>query len=225
MVNRRLSIFVDESGDFGFRGDASSFYLFTLIIHDQSDNLTEQLKRLEYRLSVLGFPGHCIHTAPIIRGENEYFNCEYGIRRSLMFVMRNFVRNLPVKAKTFVFDKKHWGSKDRLQARIAKELGEFCRDNLAFFQSFDSIVLYYDNGQSELGLVLNTVLNTLLDVETKREVKPSEYRLFQLADYICTLELVSIKAKRHQLSKSEDMFFRTKELKKQFIKEIRKIDF
>lgn len=224
LLDRRISIFVDESGDFGFKKGSSSFYLFTLVLHDQSKNLTEYLETLERRLANLGFANHCIHTAPIIRNENEYFNYSYETRRNLMFVMRNFARHLPVKVKTFSFDKKLWDSKDKLQARIAKELAEFCRDNLAFFQSFDSRALYYDNGQSELGLVLNTVFNTLLDVETKREVKPSEYRLFQLADYICTLELVSIKAKRHQLSNSEDMFFRTKELNKQFMKEIRKLN-
>lgn len=225
MVDRRISIFVDESGDFGFKGDASDFYLFTLILHDQADDLTKQLEAFENRLSTLGFPNHCIHTAPIIRNENEYFHYGYEMRRSLMFTMRHFARNLPVKAKTFFFDKRQWDSKNKLQARIAKELGEFCRDNLAYFQSYDSRVLYYDNGQSELGSVLNTVFNTLLDVETKREVNPSDYRLFQLADYICTLELVSIKAERHQLSKSEELFFKTKELKKQFMKEIRKLDF
>ena len=224
MLDRRISIFVDESGDFGFKKGSSSFYLFTLVLHDQSKNLTEYLETLERCLANLGFANHCIHTAPIIRNENEYFNYSYEARRNLMFVMRNFARHLPVKVKTFCFDKKLWDSKDKLQARIAKELAEFCRDDLAFFQSFDSRALYYDNGQSELGLVLNTVFNTLLDVETKREVKPSEYRLFQLADYICTLELVSIKAKRHQLSNSEDMFFRTKELNKQFMKEIRKLN-
>ncbi|MDO5732828.1 MAG: DUF3800 domain-containing protein [Eubacteriales bacterium] len=201
------AFFLDESGDFGFKGDASDFYLFTLILHDQAHNLSRQLEAFENRLSTLGFPNHCIHTAPIIRNENEYFHNAYEMRRNLIFSMRQFARNLPVKAKTFFFDKKQWDSKDKLQARIARELGEFCRENLAYFQSYDSRVLYYDNGQSELGSMLNTVFNTLLDMETKREVKPCEYRLFQLADYIYTLELVSIKAERQNLSKSEKIFF------------------
>lgn len=225
LLDRRISIFVDESGDFGFKKGSSPFYLFTLVLHDQSDSLAEHLETLENRLANLGLSNHCIHTAPIIRNENEYFNYSYETRRSLMFVMRNFVRHLPVKVKTFFFDKNLWDNKDKLQARIARELGGFCRENLNFFQSFDSRVLYYDNGQSELGTVLNTVFNALLDVETKREVAPTDYRLFQLADYVCTLELVSIKAKRHQLSKSEERFFKAKELNKQFMKEIRKLYF
>ena len=221
----RLSIFVDESGDFGFKGQASRWYVFSMVFHSQSDLINQSLNALERKLRELGFPEHCIHTGPIIRREQDYVHCDLKLRRDLMFAMRHFVRNVPVKVKTFIFDKNQWPSKDKLQARIAKQLAMFLSENLERFQAYESIVLYYDNGQSELGSVLNTTLNTLLDVEAKREVKPAQYRLFQLADYVCTLELIAHKKIHHQLTKSESVFFKGNELEKQFMREIRKQQF
>lgn len=221
----RLSIFVDESGDFGFKQRSSDYYLFTMVFHDQDDNISQSLSHLEQQLSYRGFENHCIHTAPLIRKEGDYRYLDMRERRDLLYAMRRFSRKVCVRTHTFIFNKQHAKTKEALQARIAKELGIFLRDNLAFFQHYDSIVLYYDNGQSELGTILNAVCNTLLDVEIKKEVKPSNYRLFQLADYVCTLELLSIKASHNSLSKNEKRFFKSQELKKQFLKEIRKLEF
>ena len=39
-------------------------------------------------------------------------------------------------------------------------------------------------------------------------MKPSDYCLFQVANLICTLELVKLKLDSQGLSKSEDEFFR-----------------
>lgn len=52
---------------------------------------------------------------------------------------------------------------------------------------------------------------------------PSDYRLFQVADLICTLELLRAKTERGNLSNSEQKIFRSKrELKKDFLKGIKK---
>ena len=40
-VDRILSVFVDESGDFGEVKDRSSYYLVTLVFHDQPFDITE----------------------------------------------------------------------------------------------------------------------------------------------------------------------------------------
>ena len=45
-------------------------------------------------------------------------------------------------------------------------------------------------------------------VEFTQDVKPSRYRLFQVADLICTLHLIELKLKSGlQLSRSENQFF------------------
>lgn len=42
-----LSIFVDESGDFGKLDKTSPYYLVTLVFHDQSNSIKEQLEKLD----------------------------------------------------------------------------------------------------------------------------------------------------------------------------------
>ena len=49
---KTLSIFVDESGDFGAYEEHSPFYIFTLIFHDQKSSITNQIKWLEEKLDL-----------------------------------------------------------------------------------------------------------------------------------------------------------------------------
>lgn len=52
---------------------------------------------------------------------------------------------------------------------------------------------------------------------------PNEYRLFQVADLICTLELLRTKTEKGNLTNSEERIFHSKrDLKKDFLKGIKK---
>lgn len=55
-----------------------------------------------------------------------------------------------------------------------------------------------------------------------RKVLPSEYRLFQISDMLCTLKLVELKLENKNLSKSEKAFFDYDDrmLKKHYLKVI-----
>jgi len=75
------------------------------------------------------------------------------------------------------------------------------------FIRYDRIVVYYDYGQMELTNILVSVFNTVLQNVEFKKILPANYKLFQAADMLCTLELLSIKAKRKMLSKSELLFF------------------
>lgn len=109
---------------------------------------------------------------------------------------------------------------------MACDISQFIRSKLKFFQDFDNVILYYDNGQHELNRILNTVLATeLADYEVRR-VLPNDYKLFQVADLICTLELLKQKNQIQEMSHSEELIFHSKrELKKDFLKGIRKKEF
>ena len=97
---------------------------------------------------------------------------------------------------------------------------------MSYFQSFEKVILYYDNGQHELNRILNTVLATQLADYDVRKVIPNEYRLFQVANLICTLELLKTKMEHGKLSNSEERIFHSKrDLKKDFLKEIQKKEF
>ena len=49
-MNRVLSIFIDESGDFGSFRQHSPYYLVTMILHDQNINISENIKALDNHL-------------------------------------------------------------------------------------------------------------------------------------------------------------------------------
>ena len=104
---------------------------------------------------------------------------------------------------------------------LSKQLADFIRRHLDFFTNYNAIKLYYDNGQTEVTKILVSVFNTLLDnVEFKRVI-PSNYRLFQVADLMCTLKLTELKMNKHILSRSEIYFFKDERtFKKNYIKPI-----
>ena len=80
--------------------------------------------------------------------------------------------------------------------------------------------------QHELNRILNTVLATELADYDVRRVQPNDYKLFQVADLICTLELLEQKMNDKQMSKSELLLFHSKrDLKKDFLKGIHKKEF
>ena len=76
--------------------------------------------------------------------------------------------------------------------------------------------------QIELNKILSSVFNVLLDNVEFRKVIPSDYRLFQIADLVCTLQLLDLKCENHVLSNSEKKFFETERiLKKNYIKPLK----
>lgn len=103
--------------------------------------------------------------------------------------------NSGIRYKSFLFKKNEYDNIFKLEAKMARELSRFIRENLSYFQGFEKVILYYDNGQHELNRILNTVLATELADYDVRKVTPSEYRLFQVADLICTLVLLEEKIK------------------------------
>ena len=81
--------------------------------------------------------------------------------------------------------------------------------------------MYYDNGQAELSAILNAVFSVLFTEVEFRKAEPQKYRLLQVADFVCSMELLKIKREEKRLSKSEEMmFYKQQELKKPFLKSL-----
>lgn len=224
---RELSIFVDESGDFGCYERHAPYYIVTMVLHDQRIDISEAIRRLDESLAYLGYAGgQAIHTEPLIRRENPYQNYRPNERRAIFSRLYYFALNCDIKYKSFIFKKSEYRDIFKLEARMAREISGFIRENLPYFQSFEKVILYYDNGQHELNRILNTVLATELADYDVRRVQPNDYKLFQVADLICTLELLEQKMNDKQMSKSELLLFHSKrDLKKDFLKGIHKKEF
>ena len=222
-----LSIFVDESGDFGPYDYHCPFYIFTLVFHDQDNSIIENLQKLDqtFRDSGLG-ASHCFHAGPVIRREEDYQFMDIPERRRIMGKMLGFARNVDISYISFYVEKKTAPDSVILSACLSKELSRFIRDNYSYFTGYDSIIIYYDNGQVELGRILASIFTAMLTNVEYRRVLPAEYRLFQVADLLCTLELVRLKAERTILSKSEKSFFGSmRDMKKNYFKIIDRIKY
>lgn len=57
---KELSIFIDESGDFGEYDYHSPWYIVTMVFHNQEMSIQEPLDYLDKELSRLGLENHCI---------------------------------------------------------------------------------------------------------------------------------------------------------------------
>lgn len=66
-MRKKLSIFFDESGDFGKYDYQSPFYILTLVLHNQSQDIYKNKQRLFEHLNYLGYSQQNIHIGPIIR--------------------------------------------------------------------------------------------------------------------------------------------------------------
>ncbi len=100
---------------------------------------------------------------------------------------------MPVKYHTFAYATKQFASLDKLAGTMRRNLVNFLFDNLTELQSYDMVKVYYDNGQHSIAESLHRAVEYALskDVVVYRSAQPSEYRLSQAADYICTMELTA----------------------------------
>ena len=91
------------------------------------------------------------------------------------------------------------------------------QSHLEYWSSFDKIIVYYDNGQTQLTRIITSVFNTLFSNVEMRRVRPVDYKLFQVADLICTLDHIKAKIDIGQFSNSEAEFFSSRhEFKKDY---------
>ena len=74
LAEKVLSCFIDEAGDFGEYDFHSPYYIVSVVLHEQSDNIQSTIDGLETYLTSLGYPHHALHTGPLIRRESIYEN-------------------------------------------------------------------------------------------------------------------------------------------------------
>ena len=219
---KELSVFIDESGDFGEYDYHSPFYIITMVFHDQDEDIKPAVEKLNRELSYLDFDDLCIHTGPIIRKEEIYVNMSIEERRRIFNKMVAFFRQVNIRYKCFYIEKKHMEDVVMETGRLSKLISGFIRDHYEEFLSFDDVKIYYDNGQVELTKIITSVFSSVLNSVEFRKIRTSEYNLAQIADLICTVELTARKMKTG-FAESEIEFFGTKErFKKNILKYIRR---
>lgn len=135
-----------------------------------------------------------------------------------------FFMALPIGCKTFLYDKKDFRFDNlAMEKRMARDLYSFLQTNGKYFSSFGSIIVYCDKGQNPITRMLNQVFAISgLNYSFKERVKPSNYRLFQAADFVSMIKLVEAKMLSEELSDSEKSFFKPRTIKKNYLKAIAK---
>ena len=132
-----------------------------------------------------------------------------------------FVRNVDIRYVSFAVEKKHRDGSVDIIASISKQIASFIHDHYDVLLPYDAIKVYYDNGQIEVTKMLASVFGALLPRVEFKKVLPVDYKLFQVADLICTMRLLTLKLERNDLSKSEIEFFgNRKNLKKNYLQRI-----
>lgn len=117
---------------------------------------------------------------------------------------------------------KYYPDRLDMMGRLSREISLFLKDNTGYLLSFDKIISYYDNGQSEITKMINTLYNAFFFEVEFRRIRPSDFRLSQTADLLCTIELLADKASDNGLTRSDLIFFESRRrLLKDYVKTIR----
>ena len=207
---KEISVFVDESGSFESDEESSRFYLVCFVLHDQSADISEWVGNLEDYLDARGLGReHCVHVGPLIRREGEYAQMQREERQGIFNKMMAFVRKADIAYRCFAVDKHFEDADTAVHDKLLQSINRFLVEHAEMFNLYEKLKVYYDNGQAQMKNVLEEAFAMYSSiVEFVPSVKPESYRLFQVADLLCSVTLVELKScKGIGLSSSEDKFF------------------
>ena len=209
---KEISIFVDESGGFVplCEDPIAPYYLLCMVFHDQEVDLSGDIERLEASLQAMGLPrDHCVHAGPLIRREQEYSLMSREERRGIFQRMLTFLRRANISYACFKINKRNNTRQNAIHDSLLRQIVGFLLIHSLEFDNYDRLKVYYDNGQAQIKELLKEAFAIYSSkTEFVPSVSPSRYRLFQVADLACTLELVRAKLEDAGIiSKSENAFF------------------
>jgi len=204
-----LSLFVDESGNLSVTEDSSRFYIVSLVLHDQLDIIDGLVRELDDAYGAMGLSSLCFHAGPLIRREEGYEHMNWEFRSRIFSKMMAFARRAPFHYRCLYVDKHFVDSEEQIIAKLTADFSRFLDDVSASF-SPKPVKVYYDCGQAVLTNVIHTAMSERFGGEWAfaQGVRPSRYKLFQVADLICTASLIERKLEEGlQMTKSEEVFF------------------
>lgn len=205
-MQARLNLHVDEAGN---QDLPEGLYIVAVVLHEHGDDVETPISEYENRLRLAGLNDVPFHGKDLLHGNEAYRTVSVGDRKRLLTQFARLARSLPVSYFVLRYDKRETHDRNELEARIRRDLVALTFDHLAFFQRFDSISVYYDDGQKVLSIALHDALEFVLanNVVDFREADHSACRLLQLADYVCTLERASIAFDSGMQTKTQERFF------------------
>ncbi len=211
---KRLNIFVDETGEFGFRKDSAKIYGISFTFHEQDNDIGLELDALNRRLEKIGYTD-MIHMADLIMHRGDYANFDIKKRKSIFNAIYQFSRKISVKYYTILIDKRYSDYSQVLRQQLSKEINKMLKEHEDYFNKFDKIVMYYDNGQETLGIILDSLFIRFDGFEHRVNFNHKEKRLFQVSDMLTYIDKAIYKHKNNiKYKRSELYFFGNEELRK-----------
>ena len=211
---KRLNIFIDETGEFGFGKGSSELYGVSFTFHEQDDDIIPELNKLNNRLERIGYT-NMIHMADLIMKRGDYSRFSIDMRKNIFKAIYHFSRKINVKYKTIIIDKKYTNNNRVLKQQLSLEVNNMIKEHQDYFNKFKKIVMYYDNGQEILGTILDSIFQRFDGFEHRIDFDHKEKRLFQVSDMLTYIDKYDYKYKnKRSFTKSEKYFFTDDEIRK-----------
>ena len=218
---KRLNIFIDETGEFGFGPGSSDLYGVSFTFHEQDDDIVSELTKLNERLDKIGYT-NMIHMADLIMRREDYKGFNIITRKSIFKAIYHFSRKINVKYHTIIIDKHYTDNSRILKQQLSFKINQMIKENEKFFNKFDKIVMYYDNGQEVLGTILDSIFFRFDGFEHRIDFDHKEKRLFQVSDMLTFIDKYDYKYKNKlTFTKGEKYFFSDEEIRK-VLRELKK---
>ena len=202
-MQKLLSIYIDETGDFGPYDSNTKIYGVAFVLCEDLEKCDPYLRKFHRRLKGKESGDFSIHVGPLIRREGPYSDLNYESRLVLFDAIFDLLVESPVTLLTTKIRK----SDKSTDEEIARALSKVIRDHIQFFESFEEINIYYDNGQSQLRSLLLGIFSANFLNFKMILARQSEHPFMQLADLVASLVLLDYKVKEGNLSNSENEFF------------------
>lgn len=219
---KELFVFVDESGDLG---GESKYYLLTLVFHNQGHDLSRSITLYEQSLASRGLPNIPFHFNPLLRANEGYQHLDASLRSKLLMSFGTFAQHTPFSYHVFIYQKDQFESADKLARAMRRDLTELLFDSLDKFIDFDLVKIYYDDGQPLITHILHAAFEYVLfrNAVVYRDARPADYRMFQMADFVCGIELTALKyASREETSTDRRFFGLWRDFKKNYLRRLRR---
>ena len=91
-----------------------------------------------------------VHMSELVRKKGKYTSFTPEIRKSIFYALYQFARKIDASYHSIIIDKTYYDNEERFISRLKLEIMEFVDKNKEYFNKFQRIDFYYDNGQKRL---------------------------------------------------------------------------
>ena len=223
--NNILKIYIDETGDTNYGKGASEIFGISMVFHESKNNIDKELSNLNYVLKQVGFENQMVHTTVLINNKDNQYKMNVFERKKIINILFHFYSIANINSKSFFINKKEIKDKDTLQLRFTRELKQFVNNHLEYFLSFDKVIVYFDDGQIQLGRIIRKVFGLLSNFIQIKDFDKVNERLFQVADMITFFDKIIYKIKYNIIFNTIEIKFYSKKEIKAKIQDIKKKTF